>query len=207
MVEDKGLQTEDAQTESTEVQTDEVQTQESGTQTEVNEDITVDDGFFDRFTKPEERQVAIELFEDFRTQVLDFAAEENILNEMEIENSNIRIDRYFKRAIRDLNSGTPITRFTIFDFPDRGLLVEGAVIFYLISQGILQLRNQLDYSDAGLSIGMFNKTGQYQSWAQFLLMGYMQAKQEFKRSVLPNKPNAGFVGIGSEFGYYCGWGE
>lgn len=219
MVEDKGLQTDGVQTEDGGIQTDPPSvdesgsqtdtptTEENGTQTEVNEEITVDDGFFDRFTKPEEKKVAIELFEDFRTQVLDFAAEENILNEEQIENSNVRIDRYFKRAIRDLNSGTPITRYSIFDFPDKGLLVEGAVIFYLISQGILQLRNQLDYSDAGLSIGMFNKTGQYQSWAQFLLMGYMQAKQDFKRSVLPSSPNAGFVGIGSEFGYYSGWGE
>lgn len=207
MLENKDVQTETVETQDGGVQTDTPQTEDNGTQTEVNQDITVDDGFFDRFTKPDEKQMAIELFEDFRTQVLDFAAEENILNEMEIENSNVRIDRYFRRAIRDLNSGTPTTRYDMFDFPDKGLLVEGAVIFYLISQGILQLRNQLDYSDAGLSIGMFNKTGQYQSWAQFLLMGYMQAKQDFKRSVIPRSPNAGFVGIGSEFGYYTGWGD
>lgn len=149
----------------------------------------------------------INLFDSFRTEVNDADAELNILNGQKIENSNQRILKYFQRAIRDINSGAPITQYKIKDFPDEGLLIEGAVIFYLISQGILQTRNQLDYNDGGLAIGLFNKTGQYQSWAQFLLQSYIQNKATFKRGELARSINAGFVGIGSEFGYLTGWGE
>lgn len=148
-----------------------------------NEDQIVDQDFFDRFTNEAERTKMIYLFDAFRTEINDADAELNILNNGEIENSNLKILKYFQRAIRDLNSGAPITQYTINDFPDEGLLIDGAVIFYLIANGVLQMRNQLDYSDGGLAIGMFNKTGQYQSWAQFLLQAYQQNKMAFKQGV------------------------
>ena len=173
---------------------------------EIEESI-IDKEFFDRFTNKNERQKMIHLFDAFRTEIHDADAELNILNGEEIENSNLKILKYFQRAIRDLNSGSPISNYTINDFPDEGLLIDGAVIFYLIANGVLQMRNQLDYSDGGLAIGMFNKTGQYQSWAQFLLQAYQQNKMAFKQGELARSHNAGFVGIGSEFGYYTGWGD
>ena len=172
-----------------------------------NEEEIIDEKFFDRFKTPSEREKMISLFKDFRTQVNDADAELNILNDKKIENSNIKILNYFKRAIRDLNSGAPITKYEITNFPDEGLLVEGAVIFYLMANGILQLRNQLNYNDAGLAVGLFDKTGQYQSWAQFLLQTYLQNKMAFKQGEVARSLNAGFLGIGSEFGYYTGWGE
>lgn len=167
----------------------------------------IDEEFFERYSDEAEREKMINLFDAFRTEINDANAELNILNGQEIENSNLRILKYFQRAIRDLNSGTPITKYQIKDFPDEGLLIDGAVIFYLIANGILQMRNQLDYNDGGLAIGMFNKTGQYQSWAQFLLQTYQQNKMSFKQGELARSYNAGFLGIGSEFGYLTGWGE
>lgn len=174
---------------------------------DIDKEDILDVEFFDRFKTEEEKEKMINLFDMFRTEVHDADAELNILNGGEIENTNAKILKYFQRAIRDLNSGTPITKYEIKNFPDEGLLVDGAVIFYLIANGILQMRNQLDYNDGGLAIGMFNKTGQYQSWAQFLLQSYHQNKAAFKQGELARSLNAGFVGIGSEFGYFTGWGE
>lgn len=173
----------------------------------IDKEDVLDIEFFDRFKTEEEKEKMINLFDMFRTEVHDADAELNILNGGEIENTNAKILKYFQRAIRDLNSGTPITKYEIKNFPDEGLLVDGAVIFYLIANGILQMRNQLDYNDGGLAIGMFNKTGQYQSWAQFLLQSYHQNKAAFKQGELSRSLNAGFMGIGSEFGYFTGWGE
>lgn len=163
--------------------------------------------FFERYKDEAEKQKMIDLFDAFRTEINDADAELNILSGGEIENSNAKILKYFQRAIRDLNSGSPITTYQIKDFPDEGLLIDGAVIFYLIANGVLQMRNQLDYNDGGLAIGMFNKTGQYQSWAQFLLQTYQQNKMAFKQAEITRSHNAGFLGIGSEFGYLTGWGE
>lgn len=174
---------------------------------DVGQVITIDDDFFDRYTDPDQQMKAVRLFEMFRTEVYDFMGEKNVLDKQQIENTNAMVNRFFQRAIRDLNSGTPISRYTMFDFPDEGLLIDGAVVFYLIANGLLQLRNQLDYNDSGLSIAMFNKTGLYQSWAQFFLSSYFSAKNEFKRGEIVRSPDNGIVGIASEFGYYQGWGD
>ena len=122
------------------------------------------------------------------------------MNGRQQEFTNSQILKLFERAIKDLNKGSPPTHYTIFDFPDEGLLVDGAVIFSLIAKGLLQLRNQIDVNDSGLSVGLFRKTGQYQGWAGFLLQTYLQDKVDFKRGLLARRHDAGFVGIGSEFG-------
>ena len=167
-----------------------------------NEEEIIDEKFFDRFKTPSEKEKMISLFKDFRTQVNDADAELNILNDKKIENSNIKILNYFKRAIRDLNSGAPITKYEITNFPDEGLLVEGAVIFYLVANGILQLRNQVDFNDSGLSIGLFNKTQLYQGWLGFLLQSYTNAKAEFKAATIAKNQPSMFIGVGSEYANY-----
>ena len=105
----------------------------------------------------------------------------------------------------DINGGQPRTTFTLWDFAnneDDTLIVDGAVVFAMIAEGILQVRNQVDFNDSGLSIGMFNKTQLYQGWASFLLQNYMQGKAEFKAAVAAKAQPSMFIGIGSEFGYY-----
>jgi hypothetical protein len=130
----------------------------------------------------------------------------NILLGKVLKYSDDKIIKLFKRSLNDLNGGSPRTNYTLFNFPEDDLLISGAVIFALISEGILQLRNQVDFSDSGLSINMFNKTGGYQGWAGFLLQQYILDKTAFKATVVPRSANSGFVGIGSEFGYQgLGW--
>ena len=65
--------------------------------------------FFERYEDEAEKQKMINLFDAFRTEINDADAELNILSGGEIENSNAKILKYFQRAIRDLNSGSPIT--------------------------------------------------------------------------------------------------
>ena len=116
-----------------------------------------------------------------------------------------KIIRLLNRAMADINGGQPLTHFTIWQFAeswDDTLIVDGAVVFAMISEGILQLRNQVDFSDSGLTIGMFNKTQLYQGWVSFLLQHYFQAKADLKAAVVAKNQPSMFVGIGSEFGYY-----
>ena len=105
-----------------------------------------------------------------------------------------------------MNNGIPRTNYTVEEFPDDSLLVTGAMIQSFIAEGILQLRNQTDYSDAGLSVSMFNKTTGYQGWAGFLVQTYMQDKREFKRGVIA-RSGGGFIGIRSQFSQDWGVGQ
>lgn len=155
----------------------------------------------------EEKAILRECIDIFRLKTSDDDPEKNILNKKMQQYSDAKIVSFLQAALGDLNSGFPKTNYDLIYFSkniDSDLIVDGAIIFAMIAEGILQLRNQVDFSDSGLSIAMFNKTGMYQGWASFLLQEYMRVKQELKSSVLPRSHNAGFVGIGSEFGY-DGW--
>ena len=156
---------------------------------------------------PEEQVIYDELKEDFKTTIKDYDESKNILLGKKEEFTDTEVKRYFERAIKDINKGSPNTRFTIFNLPkeNRGLLIDGAVVFTLIGNGILQLRNQISYSDAGLSVGLFDKSSGYQQWAMNLVQMYQMDKREFKAGIIPKSENSGFVGIHSDFYYDMPW--
>jgi len=145
------------------------------------------------------------LVDDFRLHMADDDPQKNILSGKVLHYSDNTIVALLKSAIADINKGYPRTKYTLFNFQnsiiDDGLIIDGAMIFALIREGILQLRNQIDYNDSGLSIAMFNKTGMYQSWVSFLLQQYESDKKEFKSAIIASSENSGFIGIGSEFSY------
>lgn len=151
-----------------------------------------------------EKEMLVDMINAYRSRMADDMPEKNILNKKKTQYSDNQIIQFLRLSTNDLNGGTPRTNFTMFDLYSRGdddLVVLGAIVFTLMSEGILQLRNQMDFSDSGLSISMFNKTGAYQGWASFLMQEYMLDKKEFKSSVIPSSGNSGFFGISSEFGY------
>lgn len=152
-----------------------------------------------------EKEILTYLVDLFRVSVSDDDPEKNILNNKANEYSDKKIIALLDRAMQDINGGYPLTHFSIIEFAERWdntLIVDGAVAFSLIAEGLLQIRNQVDYSDSGLTIALFNKSPQYQGWAGFLMNNYLQAKSEFKRAyTIENQPSI-FHGIGSEFGYY-----
>lgn len=154
-----------------------------------------------------EQQKAIleDLINNFRISIGDDDPEKNILNKKMSVYSDEKIVRLLERAMKDINGGQPRTTFSLWDFAshwDDTLIVDGAIVFALMAEGMLQLRNQVDFSDSGLSIAMFNKTQMYQGWASFLLQSYMQGKAELKAAVTAKAQPSMFIGIGSEFGYY-----
>jgi len=148
---------------------------------------------------------AEELRDDLRAMLNDSVASRNILLGKEHAYSDTELDFFLKMALRDLNSGGPRTDYSLETFPDPGLLIMAGMIFSFIAEGVLQLRNHIDYNDAGLSLSLFNKTSGYQGWAGFLLQTYLTNKVEFKRGVISNSQGAGFIGISSPFSSEWGW--
>ncbi|MGL5718190.1 MAG: hypothetical protein ACRCX2_34615 [Paraclostridium sp.] len=164
-------------------------------------------GFIGDYTENEKEQLQ-GLIDIFRLRMADDDPEKNILNNKLSQYSDEKVIRFLYTSLDDLNGGIPKTNYSIFEFikvSDNDLLVLGAMVFALMSEGILQVRNQLDFNDSGLSIGMFNKTSIYQGWASFIMQTYFQYKAEWKNSLTSRLPNSGFVGIDSEFGVYNGW--
>jgi len=100
-------------------------------------------------------------------------------------------------AISDWNSTSPlISSVYIGNFPSLYLLMQGAAIQILKSQGLLQARNELNYSAGGSSFVRSNKTQYYQSWMINVSNEYELKKRNFKIS---RNIEQGYGGIASEY--------
>ena len=100
-------------------------------------------------------------------------------------------------AVSDWNSTSPfIDRTDISNYPSLYLLMHGAVIQILKSQGLYQARNELNYQAGGSSFMRFNKSSYYMNWMINLANDYENKKRNMKiaRNIM-----GGFGGVASEY--------
>lgn len=113
------------------------------------------------------------------------------------ESNNRQIMWALLDALDDFNTTPPFTRFGIYDFPSRSVLMRMTVCSLLESIGLLQTRNHLQFSDGGITVGINDKTPFLQSWIG-LFRSRTDAKIE-RLKVAYNIENAWGGGIHSEF--------
>jgi hypothetical protein len=100
-------------------------------------------------------------------------------------------------TIDDWNVTTPVIGNTnIGNFPSLSLLMQGAVIYVLKSQGIYQARNELNYQSGGSSFVRANKSNYYQSWMINLANEYELKKRNLK---MQQNISNGWGGVASEY--------
>jgi len=100
-------------------------------------------------------------------------------------------------AISDWNSTAPhIGNIDILTYPSLYLLMHGAAIQILKTQGILQARNELSYSAGGSSFVRSNKTQYYQAWMTNFQNDYERKKQNMK---IAKNIKRGWGGAHSEY--------
>jgi len=110
-----------------------------------------------------EKEVLLGLIERVRMRIRDYA-ELNKLLDYNIESSNVFIKECIYTALEDFNVSPPLlTSFSILDFPNKTLLITGAIKYLLQGIGILTSRNALMYSDGGINVNL-EKTAEYQNW-------------------------------------------
>lgn len=100
--------------------------------------------------------------------------------------SDMQLLVYLSQAIADINAEPAHTSFVLDNFPEswQACVIQGGLIFALISEGILQNGEAFSYSDSGISLSV-NLAQGYQSMAQMLLGGYTQMKTNIKRAMRP----------------------
>ena len=97
------------------------------------------------------------------------------------ENSPRQIAWSIIDALDDWNSTPPfLGPTTLARFPSEYLLCRGAVISLLESVALLQMRNQLTYSDGGLQVSVSDKAPLLMQFMSMMKQGYEQKKQRFK---------------------------
>lgn len=93
---------------------------------------------------------------------------------------------YINQAMADINAEPALTQYTLVNYPTawKACIINGAMIFALIAEGILQIGEHFSYSDNGISLSI-DLASKYQSMAQMLLAGYTQLKKDIKRAMRP----------------------
>ena len=100
-------------------------------------------------------------------------------------------------AVSDWNSTSPfIDRTDISNYPSLYLLMHGAVIQILKSQGLYQARNELNYQAGGSSFMRFNKSSYYMNWMINLANDYETKKRNMK---IAKNITGGWGGVNSEY--------
>lgn len=100
-------------------------------------------------------------------------------------------------TISDWNSTSPfIDRVDINNYPSLYLLMHGAAIQILKSQGIYQARNELNYQAGGSNFMRFNKSSYYMNWMINLSNDYEVKKRNMKIS---KNIVGGWGGVSSEY--------
>ena len=140
----------------------------------------------------------ITLVERLRLRIYDTDPLLNILDG-KLDFTDEQLQGYIIEALYDINEAEPQTRYKLDRFPKTSLLLDGAMIFLLQSKGLLHLRNQISYSDAGFSVNLDDKSGNYAQWMAQLASSYAMKLKEFKRAQVPR-----FRGVDSPMGW---WGR
>lgn len=122
------------------------------------------------------------------------------------ETSDRQIAFAIMEAIDDFNTTPPlIGSFTLDTFPSTSLLINGAVIFTLESVGLLQTRNQMNYSDGqGVQVGVNDKAPMLMQWIGRFQQQYENKKMRLKQAInLNHALNGG--GVSSEYSLVNGY--
>lgn len=102
------------------------------------------------------------------------------------------------------NTMPPIGNFTVESHPSLYLLLIGTVIQILRSAGILQARNNLNYSDGGLTVATSDKAQIYMGYVNAMVGEYEGKKRNLKISL--NAAGA-YGGIRSEYSFIGAYGQ
>lgn len=117
------------------------------------------------------------------------------------ENSDRAIATALFLALDDYNMTPPLLpKVGIQTHPSPALLMKGAVIELLMSQGLLQTRNQLQYSDGqGVMVSVSDKGPALTTWIQLYASSYEQKKKQMKMALNLNGALGTAGGVSSEF--------
>lgn len=144
----------------------------------------------------------------FIGQVRDYLRDHPQFNALQLndfETSDSVISLCADLAADDFSNSPPlIGRHTVESMPYLYLLFIGTVLQVLRSAGLMQARNNLNYSDGGLTVATSDKSPIYKAWADTYYAEYEQKKRTLKISL--NAASA-YGGVSSEYRNLGAYGQ
>jgi hypothetical protein len=121
-----------------------------------------------------------------RSRIRNFNGDKEELNVLiqAQETTDEELNDYMSKAVDNFNGIGYSTEYTLSDFPNKGLLIDGTVIQILTGKGILSARNMLTYQDiGGITVQDFDTYGRYINLFNSFINKYIQQTIDVKRSI------------------------
>lgn len=119
------------------------------------------------------------------------------------ESSDGQMRMAIEDSLDDWNHTPPLlAQVTLDVHPSPRLLIRGAAIEVLVSAGIFYSRNKLNYSDGGITVAVYDKAQDYQSWVNHFVNDYERKKVETKKAI---NVSQGWGGVPSEYSEINSW--
>jgi hypothetical protein len=100
------------------------------------------------------------------------------------ETTDEELNGYIRKAIDYFNSVGYQTNYSISDFPNLGILIQGTAIEILAGKGILSARNMLTYTDnGGVTVQDYDTYGRYVNLFNVFIERHYRNCLELKRSI------------------------
>ena len=148
--------------------------------------------------------------ENYRTALVTYIKDKSELNRLlqfTTENTSDELDLYINMALSFSNSVPPmIASFTLDTFPIPSYILHQAAIEGLISNGILQARNELTYNNGGITVKI-SDGDRYTRFYQILLRWTDMELANLKSIKIAININGGYGGVYSPYGYLHGRGQ
>jgi hypothetical protein len=132
-----------------------------------------------------------------RRKLQDYAQKNELTGEIDYDDQDYA--DFVMDALEEINDMDPETRYTIATFPKPSLLYKGGIVHALMSSGIFEIRNQLDYNDNGISYSKRNKGPTYLQIATNWRNEYYTETRRLKQKLALQ--GLKIIGISSEFRY------
>lgn len=118
------------------------------------------------------------------------------------EFSDERIALAMEMAVDTFNIVTPITSFISENFPSKALLLYGTLANLYTGQAGLAARNQMSYSDGGISLPIEERFQLYQSMAAQYGQQFSDLSKQWK---IQYNMERGWGGVGSDYSAFPLW--
>ena len=147
---------------------------------------------------------------DYRTALRNFIKDHEALNRLlkfEEESSSNELDMYIYMALGFLNSIPPIlSTYTLETFPTPALLMHQASIECLISNSIVNARNELTYNNGGVTVKIPDGN-KYMKMLQTLFRMTDQEISAYRNMKISININGGWGGVSSPYASFGSGGD
>lgn len=91
------------------------------------------------------------------------------------------VAEYIEMSLRDFNAQPPTTALALENITNefKAIIVEGAIVFSLIAQGLLAVDQDFQYNDNGIMLAI-DHHGKLHQWYNTLMQGYVKRKETYK---------------------------